>query len=500
MGVGPRVGTTFAGYRIERVLGRGGMSIVYLAEHPRLKNAVALKLLAPELAEDDVFRERLLRESRLAASISHPNVIPVYDTGEEDGTLFISMRFVDGEDLRELLHGGPLSPERVSAVCAQVAAALDAAHLRGLVHRDVKPANVLVQREPWHVYVADFGLTKHTDARSGATASGLVGTIDYMAPEQIEGRAVDGRADVYSLGCIAFECLTGRPPFQADTEVAVLWAHMRSEPPDISELDRSLPRALDGVLRRALAKDPGDRHASCAELAADLEAATGSRRRRRTSSSRLAVRVRRPRVRRRWLRPALIGAAAGAAVGAAVVGVVYGGAGGDARTVTVVRRPALAPAERTLAGFVPAALRRSCEHAPPPTLDFDASVSCRAGAGTRVQYSHAVSGTRMRAQLLADAVTHGVATFGAPVSPVGRCGQTPTAIRDWAFVTTGNRAQITRAGAGPTLGRLLCYVSSNGWSALEWTDTRVDVLTEAYRTSPTGLYTWWTRHGGPQAQ
>jgi hypothetical protein len=274
---------------------------------------------------------------------------------------------------------------------------------------------------------------------------------------------------------------------------------MRSEPPDVSELDRSLPRALDSVLRRALAKDPGDRHASCAEFAADLEAATGSRRRRRTSSSRLAVRVRRSRVRRRWLRPALIGAATGAALGAAVVGAVHGGAGGDARTVTVVRRPALAAAEQALAGLVPAALRRSCEHAP-PTLDFDASVSCRAGAGTRVQYSHAVSGARMRAQLLADAVTHGVAMFGAPVSPVGRCGQTPTGIRDWAFVTTGNRAQITRPGAGPALGRLLCYVSSNGWSALEWTDTRVDVLTEAYRTAPTGLYTWWTRHGGPQAQ
>src|SRR4051794_32203804 len=168
------VGTTFAGYRVESVLGRGGMSVVYLAEHPRLKNRVALKLLAPALAEDDLFRERLVRESRLAASLNHPHVIPVFDTGEEDGTLFVSMRYVDGLDLRVLLRDGPLPIEHTGAVIAQAASALDAAHARGLVHRDVKPANILVETSgnpPGHVYVADFGLTKHTDARSGATAS-----------------------------------------------------------------------------------------------------------------------------------------------------------------------------------------------------------------------------------------------------------------------------------------------------------------------------------------
>jgi serine/threonine-protein kinase len=284
----PLVGTTFAGYRVERVLGRGGMSVVYLAEHPRLKNMVALKLLAPALAEDDLFRERLLRESRLAASLSHPNVIPVYDTGEEDGVLFVSMRYVAGQDLHALIRDdGPLSLADTASVISQAAAALDAAHALGLVHRDVKPANMLLEpgtETPGHVYVADFGLTKHTDARSGATASGVVGTVDYMAPEQIEGRQIDGRADVYALGCVLFECLVGRPPFKLDTDVAVLWAHIREDPPRPSDANRSVPRGFDGIVDRALAKEPSRplRHvrrarvgrARCCRLAPPLGAAS----------------------------------------------------------------------------------------------------------------------------------------------------------------------------------------------------------------------------------
>jgi serine/threonine protein kinase len=259
------VGTSFAGYRVEAVLGRGGMSVVYLAEHPRLRNKVALKLLAPALAEDDLFRDRLVRESRLAASLNHPNVIPVYDTGEEDGALFVSMRFVAGHDLRTLIRdSGPLSVSDTAAVISQAAAALDAAHSAGLVHRDIKPANILLEQggePPGHVYVADFGLTKHTDARTGATASGVVGTVDYMAPEQIEGRQVDGRADVYALGCVLFECLVGHAPFKLENDVAVLWAHIREDPPLPSDLDSSLPRAFDGIVDRALAKNPRNRSA-----------------------------------------------------------------------------------------------------------------------------------------------------------------------------------------------------------------------------------------------
>jgi serine/threonine-protein kinase len=490
----PRVGTTFAGYRIERILGRGGMSVVYLAEHPRLKNAVALKLLAPELAEDDVFRERLLRESRLAASVNHPNVVPVYDTGEEDGTLFISMRFVDGRDLRRTLREDGMPPvDDTLALCAQVAAALDAAHRHGLVHRDVKPANVLIQQEPQHVYVADFGLTKHSDARSGATASGLVGTIDYMAPEQIEGRSVDGRADLYALACIAFECLTGRVPFRADSEVAVLWAHMRSEPPLATDANSSLPRALDAVFRRALAKDPRDRHESCAGLVEELRAASATRRRRRVSSPSLRIRV--PRGRRRALWAALAGMVVGAAATFAIVAPLHRSRGALTRTVVV--RPSLTVPERLLTARVPPMIRGSCDHAAPPSPDFDAALTCRAPGPVTVSYAHAIGGARMKTALVEDAVAAGATPPGKSVLPRGRCGATATSIRDWTIAAPGEREQVVGRPRAPAHGRLLCFSSSNGWSAVEWTDTTVDVLARATGLSPARLYAWWTRHGGP---
>ena len=197
-----RVGTELAGYRIERVIGRGGMSVVYLAEHVRLGRKVALKLLAPELAESERFRDRFLRESKLAASIDHPNIVPIYDADEADGVLFIAMRYVEGSDLKEAIRiRGPARRRRTPAIVGQIASALDAAHARGLVHRDVKPANVLLTPDD-HVYVSDFGLTKRAVSVSGLTETGqLIGTIDYVAPEQIKGDAVDQRADVYSLGC-----------------------------------------------------------------------------------------------------------------------------------------------------------------------------------------------------------------------------------------------------------------------------------------------------------
>ncbi len=232
MAATPRIGTVFAGYRIEAVRGRGGMSVVYRAENPRLGNIVALKLLSAELAEDEGFRERFVRESRTAASIPHPHIIPIYDAGDAEGVLYIAMRHVEGPDLKELAKDrGRLPPARVLRLGAQVASALDAAHALGLIHRDVKPANILLEAGADgedHSYLADFGLTKHVDSHSGLTGSGqFIGTIDYMAPEQIEGRQVDARADVYALGCVLFECLAGSPPYRRDTEVAVLWAHMR---------------------------------------------------------------------------------------------------------------------------------------------------------------------------------------------------------------------------------------------------------------------------------
>lgn len=489
MTTGPLVGTSFAGYRVERVLGRGGMSVVYLAEHPRLKNKVALKLLAATLADDEVFRERLLRESRLAASLNHPNVVPVFDTGEEDGVLFISMRFVDGPDLRTLLREGPLTVEQTASVIGQAAAALDAAHARGLVHRDVKPANVLTEGE--HVYVADFGLTKHSDAQSGATASGVVGTVDYMAPEQIEGRQLDGRADVYALGCVLFECLTGRPPFKLENEVAVLWAHIRDDPPLPSEVNRSLSRAFDGIVDRALAKDPQRRYESAGALAADVRAAVRTKAR--------APRVRLPRARSRARRRSIVPALAGLLVGAALgAGIVAGTRDEPAtRTVTVATGTKPKPDPGLLA-IVPASLRRSCRSVAAPSPDFDASIACTPAVSTisEVIYSHARSGLRMRRQFERSAWAHEVALPGTRVSPVRRCQSIGgPSVRDWTQ-RGARRAELFPSTPGAVGGRLLCYSSPLGWAAAEWTDSFNDVYGVAYGKSRYAVAQWWRIRSG----
>ncbi len=268
----PRVGTELAGYRIESLLGLGGMSVVYLAEDLRLKRRVALKLLAAGLAEDESFRDRFLRESELAASIDHPNIIPIYEAGTTEDILFIAMRYVEGRDLRERLQLGRLDPADAIGILAQVASALDAAHARGLVHRDVKPSNVLLDAGARpdgsdHVYLADFGLTKRVSEKTGIGDDGhLLGTIDYVAPEQITGEEIDGRADVYSLGCVLHECLVGQPPFRRDSEIAVVFAHLEAEPPAPSARRPELPAALDAVIARALAKEPEQRYPSCREF------------------------------------------------------------------------------------------------------------------------------------------------------------------------------------------------------------------------------------------
>src|SRR3954454_5039521 len=251
-------GQEIGGYRIDDVAGRGGMGVVYKATQLALDRTVALKLIAPEVADDEDFRERFKRESRIAASIEHPNVIPVHEAGEVEGRLYIVMRYVDGTDLRELVaREGPLAPERAARIVAQVAEALDAAHARGLVHRDIKPANVLIARrgETDHVYLTDFGLTKHSSGESGLTKTGQwVGTLDYVAPEQIEGGAVDARTDVYALGAVLYQALTGRVPFERDTEVSKMWAHISDPPPSAVAKRPELPRALDAVIARAMAK------------------------------------------------------------------------------------------------------------------------------------------------------------------------------------------------------------------------------------------------------
>ena len=324
-----RIGTALAGYRIERVLGRGGMSVVYLAHDPRLKRNVALKLLAPELAEDDGFRVRFLRESQLAASLDHPNVVPVYEAGEADGLLYIAMRYVVGTDLKALLRAqGALAPERALTLVAQVANALDAAHERGLVHRDVKPSNVLLTGRPdkEHCYLADFGLSTSTSDRSVADARQIVGTIDYVAPEQIRGLEVDGRADVYSLACLLYECLVGSVPFGRASDVAVIYAHLEEPLPKATELSPTLPEALDAVLQRGTAKLPSERWQTCADLIEAARSALGG--------AVAPVRVRR-RIGRRTIAAALIGVAA---LASALAALVSGGGGTAlAQSDTLVR-------------------------------------------------------------------------------------------------------------------------------------------------------------------
>jgi len=280
------IGSDFLGYRIEDLLGRGGMGVVYRAYDLRLKRTVALKLVAPALARDERFRDRFARESELVMSLEHPNVVPIYDAGDVDSHVYLAMRLVDGTDLGSLLRTeGALEPVRAVAICTQIAAALDAAHTRGLVHRDVKPSNVLLDASE-HVYLADFGLTRTLDDQGSiAGDERAVGTPAYLAPEQIEGRPVDGRADVYSLGCVLYECLTGEPVFPRGSRLAVAWAHLEEEPPHASKRRAGLPEALDAVVGRALAKEPEERFATAGALVAAAEDAlrlrmTGTSRRR----------------------------------------------------------------------------------------------------------------------------------------------------------------------------------------------------------------------------
>src|SRR3954451_5912656 len=247
-------GSEFAGCRIEGVLGRGGMGVIYRATELRLGRPVALKLIATEQASDPVVRERFEREARLTASIEHPNVVPVYAAGEEDGHLYLVMRYVPGTDLHHLLKAASpprLEPARAASIIAQVADALDAAHAAGLVHRDVKPANVLIAGN--HAYLSDFGITRVQASDTRITDSGnWIGTVDFMAPEHLRGEPTDARADVYALGCVLYTALTGTPPFRHDTVPATITAHLHDPPPRPSQAAVGVPVAFDAVIARAL--------------------------------------------------------------------------------------------------------------------------------------------------------------------------------------------------------------------------------------------------------
>jgi hypothetical protein len=264
------LGTVFAGHRLDAVAGRGGMGVVYKATHLALDRVVALKLIAPEISGDEQFRERFKQESMTAAALDHPNVVPIYDAGEEHGQLYVTMRHVPGTDLRALIEqSGALPPAEAASIIAQIADALDAAHERGLVHRDVKPGNILIEDRGGrrHAYLTDFGLTKHAASDSGMTKTGMfVGTLDYIAPEQLQGQAVDARTDVYSLACVLYQAVTGQVPYPRDSEPSKMWAHMGEDPPKVRQVRADVPDAFEEVVERGMAKKPEDRYPSTGDL------------------------------------------------------------------------------------------------------------------------------------------------------------------------------------------------------------------------------------------
>jgi serine/threonine-protein kinase len=270
-----------AGYRVEEQIGAGGMAVVYRARDERLGRPVALKVLAPSLANDAEFRARFIREWRAATAVEHPHIIPVYAADDAGGILYIAMRLVNGGDLSSLVRRtGPLPADQVAGFISAVASALDAAHEIGLVHRDIKPGNMLLDSAsglPDHVYLSDFGLTKNPESGTALTTTGsFMGTPDYVAPEQISGARVDGRTDQYALACVAVYLLTGRPPFSRSETVALLWAHVNDAPPSLSALRPDLPPAVDQVIARAMAKPADQRYGSCGQFAAALRQGLGA--------------------------------------------------------------------------------------------------------------------------------------------------------------------------------------------------------------------------------
>jgi serine/threonine-protein kinase len=373
----PRIGTDLGPYRIEAVIGRGGMGVVYLAEQPSLGRKVALKILPPELAEDADFRARFIRESRMAAAIDDPNILPIHEAGEIAGVLFIAMRYVEGTDLEQRLRGGALPADQVVHLLGQVASALDAAHARGLIHRDVKPANILIagalgDDRGEHAYLADFGLTKSRGGETDLTRAGsLLGTLDYMAPEQLEGRELDGMADQYALAAIAFRALTHRLPFPRDSDVAVITAHLHEPPPSASALAPDLPGEVDAVITRGMAKAPGDRYGSCGEFMAELRRALDP------ATGRRPTEVEPGRV-HPWTLIAVVGSAALALIAVFTWFVGLGDPGGSAPSSASSQAAAISPAtqgpaasptdrafpdpaERALLALLPPALAAECE-------------------------------------------------------------------------------------------------------------------------------------------
>jgi serine/threonine protein kinase len=488
------------GYRIERQLGRGSMGVVYLAEDVQLHRKVALKILAPTLADDDLFRRRFDRESQSAANLDHPNIVPVYAAGEAGGSLYIAMRYVGGGDLRTLVEtNGALSLEQATSIVASVAHALDAAHAQGMIHRDVKPANILIdgRNGQEHYYLSDFGITKIVSSGRSLTSTGqIVGTIDYIAPEQIQGKSVDGRADLYALGCVLYQCLTGTVPFPREETAALMWAHVHDEPPPVTALRPDLPPQIDNVVAKAMAKQPESRYATCRELTLALRAVatdpaafdesekvfparpiespppvvpsgmTSTYIPPRPSHARVSAPTSSPR-RRWWV----------AACGALAVAVI---AGSTVAVLNYFNSRFPNAAEQELLGEVPLALtmKDSCtrnEDAERDTTNVQASVICTSDAdANKVVFTKFLSSKALDNQYQAAVATAGVRQSS------GDC-------------SSAERAEGGYAGeAGRTSGQALCY-QQNGSSFIEWTDEGSHILGEATRIDPNyvKLRDWW---------
>jgi serine/threonine protein kinase len=496
-------GTEFATYEIERTLGRGGMSVVYLAEHQWLQRKVALKVLAPQLAEDERFQERFIRESRLAASLDHPNVIPIYEAGASGGDLFIAMRYVEGSDLRTLLHEtGALDTARAIAIVRQVAAALDAAHEQGLVHRDVKPGNVLLAKprgaeETEHVYLSDFGLTKRSASDSGVTGTGqFVGTLDYAAPEQFQGGTPDARTDVYSLGCVLFECLTGHPPFRSDNDAGLMYAHLQEAVPAVTDLRPDLPSEIDGVIATAMAKAPSERYESAGELS-------------REASKALGIGVEATPVGQGERSPFRRLAPVFAVVAALVVGIVAASLfqgnsqpppAADTPSPTAMPSPTPPPTFRTvdrplsadeelLLTYIPGDVNDECLplDRPEPLHGERATLVCHP-EGLEVLYQ--LFQTRDEMDAVFDI------NVNSQRAPEGECATERVAVGPYTI-------------EDEPAGRVLCYTVEAGFarqsagepprSHIEWTDENASIYAHAVRNDlgDGSLYEWWLTSSGP---
>jgi serine/threonine-protein kinase len=503
------------------------MSIVYRAEHLSLGRTVALKLLAPQLSEDQDFRERFTRESRLAASLDHPNIIPIYEAGEEDGVFWIAMRYVAGSDAKNLLkREGPLTPERAVEIIAPVASALGAAHGKGLVHRDVKPANILLASEEGmedeaHVYLSDFGVAKHSASRALTKTGIFVGTAEYASPEQIEGKQLDGRADVYSLGCVLYECLTGAPAYDRDSEVALMYAHLLEPPPSATAVRPELPSEVDELIAKAMAKSRDDRFATAREFATEARSVLGRGTRAGATSAAVVDRPpaqetvlaaaaqrptpesgaappappqgpsksdRSPQDWRRWAIP--VGIAAVIAL-AAIPGVILLAGDDDKDTTgtttqqTTGTTPPPAPAEPTslLEVLTPTQIAKGCTTSGTPAAGAVETNTCTPTEGAPTSHPNEFELTFFGDAVPLEASYNAVKNSLDEAACGGSAGE-----RVWIHEQTGKRG-----------GRRFCGVDDNGNFVVVWTHEKigapdhVDMLGTAREPgrSPTTFNSWW---------